>query len=147
MTDGIPRFLTDGETVTLTLDHMTGTGDAEFLVNGDKGRRMLFSQFASLFLRCEGRGVHSGIITTRGISAPMAAMDADTFASLVSGRRFVIRTDDTMYALNTMHPKCACFERISEVRDYICNALEEGRYDDIAGMARWSTCYSLVEVA
>lgn len=63
--DGVCRFLEDGEEVSFTLDHMIGTTNAEFIINDNPSRRMLFSQLCSFFLCREGRSLYSGTVSGR----------------------------------------------------------------------------------
>jgi len=144
--DGVSRFLEEGEEVTFTLDHMVGTTNAEFLVNDDQSRRMLFSQLCSFFLCREGRALYSGTLTAGGVKASLATMSVDNFMRLVSGRRLRVSVDSSMYAIDTQSPRSCRFSTMSELRDFICDALDSGRYDDMNGMTRANPCYSLTEV-
>lgn len=144
--DGVKRFLEDDEEVTFTLDHMIGSTDAEFLINNDPSRRMQFSQLCSFFLCREGRSLYSGTVSAAGVKASLATMNVDTFMNLVTGRRFRVSVDSSMYAINTFSPRCGRFSTMSQLRDFICDSLDGGRYDDVTGMTRSNPCYNLTQV-
>ena len=144
--DGVCRFLEDGEEVSFTLDHMIGTTNAEFIINDNPSRRMLFSQLCSFFLCREGRSLYSGTVAAAGVSASLATMNVETFMRLVTGRRLRVSVDNTMYAIDTQSPRSGRFSTMSELRDFVCDALDSGRYEDMSGMTRSNPCYSFREV-
>lgn len=144
--DGVCRFLNDGEDVYFTIDHMIGTTNAEFLVNNDPSRRMLFSQLCSFFLCKEGRSLYSGTVAAGGVKASLATMNVDTFMRMVTGRKLRVSVDSSMYAIDTQSPRSGRFSTMSQLRDFICDALDSGHYDQMSGMTRSNPCYSLTEV-
>lgn len=144
--DGVKRFLENDEEVTFTLDHMIGTTDADFLINNEPARRMQFSRLCSFFLCRDGRSLYSGTVSAAGVKATLATMNVNTFINLVTGRRFKVSVAGSMYAIDTLSPRCVRFSTMSQLRDFICDSLDEGRYDDVTGMTRSYPCYNLTQV-
>lgn len=135
----------DGESVELTYSCRDEEGDAEFVINHDPSRRVKFGQLSAVFIRPDAVAAYSGTVMVHGAAHVMAGMDSGEFRRLTEGRRFTVSCVGDMYSVNMIHPAAMSRSRIGEVCDYIREALDAGRYEDVVGLALPAVCYSLWE--
>ena len=141
------RYMSDGETVSFQVLKRNSDFNAEFTINGDPSKKIWLSQLNQLYLATEGRGLHCGkIVFKKGNEQLLGNMLVNDFMDAVEGKRFQVITHGDLYAINRWSPKCRSFDTYGEIRDYICDALDEGRYQDVQGMTKSMTCYDLYEV-
>lgn len=141
------RYMSDGDTVSFQMLKYNSDYNAEFTINGDSRRKIWLSQLNPMFLAAEGRGLHCGkIIYKDGSEKLLANILVYDFLEAVDGKRFKVETHGGLYAIDRWCSKCQGIGTYGKIRDYICDALDEERYDDVKGMTKSMTCYVLREV-
>lgn len=141
------RYMSDGETVSFQVLKHNSDFNAEFTINGDPCKKIWLSQLNPLYLAAEGRSLHCGKIVFKGGGEQLLGnMLVNDFIDAVDGKRFQVVAHGDLYAIDRWSPKCQSLGTYGEIRDYICDALDEGRYQDVQGMTKSMTCYDLYEV-
>lgn len=141
------RYMSDGETVSFQVLKHNSDFNAEFTINGDNSKKIWLSQLNPVYLAAEGRSLHCGRIVFKGGREQLLGnMLVNDFIDAVDGKRFQVVAHGDLYAIDRWAPMCRSLGTYGEIRDYICDALDEGRYQDIQGMTKSMTCYDLYEV-
>ena len=140
------RYMIDEEVVSFDVLTRQSDFNWEFYLNGDKTRKIWFSQLDGCFLSGKGTGVYScRLILKNGGGKHITLMSVDQFWNEVRGKRYKITVDYNKYEIDRWHRNCVN-RPMAEVANSIFKALDEERYDDVKGMTRSKPLYILREV-
>lgn len=140
------RYLSAGDVVSFTIEEQTGF-NAEFSINGYPRKRIWLSQLNPVFLSAEDGDLHCGIIYyNNGSQMNLGGMSVDKFMDAVRDKNFRVELRGDLYAIDFRNAKCQSLGTCGAVRDFICKALDDGRFKDVEGMTKPMTCYSFYEV-
>ncbi|MBR0533962.1 MAG: hypothetical protein IJK19_04650 [Bacteroidales bacterium] len=145
--DGLcARYMENDSVVSFHLVNRRNDFNAEFSINGKTNHKIWLSQLNHIYLDAGNLDYHSGkILYKNGNEQILAGMKVDDFIKATEGRKFVVKLCTEYYAIDFWNPKCNALRNAREVRDYIAAAFAEERYDDVYGMTKIMTLYSLIE--
>ena len=76
----------------------------------------------------------------------LGGMSVDEFMDAVRDKNFRVELRGDLYAIDFRNAKCQSLGTCGAIRDFICKALDDGRFKDVEGMTKPMTCYSFYEV-
>ena len=140
------RYMDEGEIVSFEVLNKKSDFNWEFYLNGDRSRRIWFSQLNGYYLFREGDDVYTCALILKD-SAPehIPFLSPEEFWLKVKGKKFRVSLDTEKFEIDRWHPKCQG-RMVLELVKEICKALDEGRYSDMKGMTKAKTIYTLEEV-
>ena len=140
------RYMDQGEIVSFEVLNMKSDFNWEFYLNGDRSRRIWFSQLNGYYLFREGDDVYTCALILKD-SAPehIPFLSPEEFWLKVKGKKFRVSLDTEKFEIDRWHQKCQG-RMVLELVKEICKALDEGRYSDMKGMTKAKTIYTLEEV-
>lgn len=147
-TDECERYMNHGDVVSFLLSKQNSDFNAEFTLNGDAKRKIWLSQLNRVYLAAEGRELYTGLIRFKNGNTDCLAVYqcVNDFLEVTKGKQFRVSVTDDLYAIDKWADKCVQLGTYTAIRDYICDALDGQRYNDVVGMTKSMVCYSLTEV-
>jgi hypothetical protein len=140
------RYMDQGEIVSFDLYNKKSDFNWEFYLNGNKSRRIWFSQLNGYYLFREGNDVYMcALVLKNSEPESIAFLSPEEFWSKVKGKRFKVSLDNDKYEIDRWHPRCQG-RTVLDIVTEICKALDEERYSDMKGMTKPKTIYTLEEV-
>lgn len=140
------RYMEQDEIVSFGVLNEKSDFNWEFYLNGDRTRRIWFSQLNGFYLFREGNGVYTCMLTLKNTKPEsIALLSPVVFWRKVEGRKFKVDINMEMYEIDRWHQKCQD-RSVYDIVQEILKALDEERYADVRGMTRPKTLYCLTEV-
>ena len=147
--DGICRWLNDGEIIEFTAIKVKNNYNAEFEINHEATRQMWLSQFRGIYLN--PNKLNHGVLPTHtlkdGTELDFYHMSPMQVWRKISGKRFRVSINaDYPIVIDEWNEKVCVLSTISKVVAYLNENLDSENYDAVHGMTKVARCYELIEV-
>lgn len=147
--DGICRWLNDGEIIEFTAIKVKNNYNAEFEINHDATRQMWLSQFRGIYLnptKLDHVVVPSHTLND-GTELDFRHMSPMQVWRKISGKRFRVSINvDYPIVIDEWNEKVRALSTTSKVVAYLNENLDSENYDAVHGMTKVARCYELIEV-